>query len=65
MNVPFGEEGFANCDAVHVENRNLVEVPAMEKAGMLFVIPNPNPGGDVAKQFAEALPVEMEKELAV
>ena len=22
MNVPFGEEGFANCDQVHVENRN-------------------------------------------
>ena len=31
MHVPFGEEGFANCDEVHVENRNLIEVPAVEK----------------------------------
>merc|ERR1711939_781377 len=39
LNVPFGEEGFASCDAVHVENRNLIELPAEERAGMLLVIP--------------------------
>lgn len=64
MNVPFGEEGFGNCDAVHVENRNLIALPAAERGGVLLVITSPaNPDQDHTAAFEEAIPPEMVKEL--
>lgn len=63
MNVPFGEEGFANCDAVHVENRNLIVVPTRESAGLLFLVPAPAPGADTARLLREAMPPDLEAEL--
>ena len=65
LNVPFGEEGFANCDAVHVEDRNLIEVPSKEVAGLLWVIPAPAVGVDTEAILAQAMPPDLEKELGL
>merc|ERR1719230_2191925 len=63
LHVPFGEEGFANCDAVHVEDRNLIAVPTAETAGLLFLIAAPAPGADTAARLAEAMPEDLGSEL--
>lgn len=62
LNVPF-EKGFDNCEAVDCENRNLIELPADERAGLLLVILELPEGADPAKLFDDAMPVELVQEL--
>lgn len=50
---------------MHLENRNLLGVPAAERAGLLFVIAAPAPGADLARLFVSALPEDLERELDI
>lgn len=65
MNVPVGEEGFANSDAMDVEKRNLIELSAREKAGLLFVIPTALDPAEAEKRFREAMPETLMRELSL
>lgn len=63
--VPF-EQGFDNDGSVDIENRNLIELPCGERAGILFVVPFPDRTKSSAfynDQFEDVLNPELAAEL--
>eukprot|EP00912_Choanoflagellata_sp_UC4_P001416 UC4_evm1s880 len=71
IGVPFSE-GFRDVEGIDANDinhqRNLIEVPSAEKAGIIFIIPSPEPGttpADIEEAFTTAMPLDLEKELSV